>query len=127
LINPTPQPTRSGPPTATPVVCSFAGSVTDKDTNQPLFNVEISYFRFTQDSTPYQHSIRSHLATSGPDGRFEADCSQIERENFPLRLQLSRSNWCSTMQTDEYVQPGTRRTAINLFASDQTLSKLGCS
>jgi hypothetical protein len=127
-FNPAPPPPTlpTARPTATPVVCFMAGTVVDEDDNQPLSNVQISYARFTEDANDYIHNMRSKLATTDVTGKFEADCSWIEKENFPLRLELSRSGWCSTLQTNEYVRPGEGRASIHLFVSDKRLKTIGC-
>jgi len=124
---PPPSPTTPVPrPTATPVVCVIAGTVVNEDNNQPLSNVQIAYFRITKDANEYIHGVRSKLATTDAKGKFEANCSSVEKENFPLRLELPRPGWCSILQTNEYVRLGERRTAINLFASDNSLKTIGC-
>lgn len=109
-------------PTPSPY-CHIAGKVYNRDNNQPLPNVEVGYFRITQDKTDYAHDVKSRLATTDVDGSFEADCSKIEDENFPLRLQLSSQNWQTVFQTNEYVQRGTR-SGINLYVSDSVLRNI---
>jgi hypothetical protein len=112
------------PSTPTPTsLCSIDGKVYNSDNNQPLANVEVGYFRRTQDKTDYDHDVKSRLATTGVDGSFNADCSNIEAENFPLRLQLSSRNWQTTIQTNEYVRRGPR-SGINLYVSDSLQRKL---
>jgi hypothetical protein len=114
------------PPAPTPVVCSLSGTIYNNDNNQSLPNIQVSYFRITQDPSDYTHGVRSQLATTDTNGHFDADCSAVEPENFPLRLQLFGSGWCSIYQTNEYVQLGQRRTNINLYVSEHTLKNLGC-
>ena len=104
--------------------CHITGSVYNRDNNQPLANVDVGYFRFTQDKNSYIHGVKSRLATTNVDGSFEADCSQIEAENFPLRLQVTSRNWQSTFQTNEYIQRGTGRAGINIYVSDGLLRTL---
>jgi len=128
-INPprTPTPLPTAQPTSTAVVCFISGTVYNKDNSQPLPNVLVSYFRFTKDRDEYSHGVRSQLATTDSKGHFEADCASTERENFPLRLVLSKSGWCiGSFQTDEYIQMGQRRTAINLYVSEKFMSTTNC-
>jgi hypothetical protein len=85
---PAPQnPTEENEPAPPAVVCHVDGAVYDKDTNQPLAGIEVHYLRSTQDPNEFIHGVRSRLATTAPDGRFGADCSSIEPENFSLRLE----------------------------------------
>jgi hypothetical protein len=101
-------------------VSSIEGTVINKDNNQPLPNISVDYFRFTQDANEYIHGVKSHLATTGTDGKFSADCSTIEKENFPLRLELHSVNWGSlTFQTNEYLKLNEERKDINIYVSDR--------
>lgn len=120
-LNPRQPPATAIPrPTATAVVCFISGTIFNSDDNQPLSNVQVSYLRITQDNNEDTHRARSKLTTTDIHGHFEADCSSVERENFPLRLRLSRQGWCSEYYvTNEYVDLGKARTAINLFVSDK--------
>jgi hypothetical protein len=107
------------------IVTRISGRVLNQDNNQPLANVDVGYFRITKDPTEYSHDIRSHLATTAPDGSFEADCSTIEAENFPLRLTLKDSSWGNaTVELNEYVSRGATKTGINLYAQDSLYRKL---
>ncbi len=103
------------PPTATPVVCYITGKVYDKETRLPLAGIEVSYLRLTEDGDEYLHHARSHLATTASDGHFEADCSRIEPENFPLRLTLSLPGWHFVYQTDEYIKRSEIRRGLKLY------------
>ena len=105
------------------VVCHVEGSVINRDTNQPLAGIEVHYFRRTQDPNEWLPGVRSKLATTGPDGRFSADCSSVEAENFPLRLVLVGRNWRAQFQTNEYIRQGERRNNINIYISDSFLRK----
>jgi hypothetical protein len=116
---PSPDDSNRTPPAA--AVCHVGGAVYDRDTNQPLTGIEVHYVRFTQDPNEWIHGVRSRLATTGPDGRFSADCSTVEAENFPLRLELVGSNWRSRFQTDEYVRQGEGRNDINIYVPDRLL------
>lgn len=69
--------------------------------------------------------VRSRLATTGADGRFSADCSSVEDDNFPLRIELSSRNWNAQFQTSEYVRKGEVREGVNIYVSDGTLRRLG--
>jgi hypothetical protein len=116
---PAPPPvTEPPPPTLTPMVCFLSGKIYDQETNQPLSNVDVSYVRFTQDINDFTHGVRSHLATTNPEGYFEADCSWVEAENFPLRLELHRRQWHYTEQTNEYIELGETRTGIVFYVPD---------
>lgn len=111
-----------------PVVkeCSVSGTVYNRDNNNPLPGIEIRYPRRTPDPDQYLHNVRSRLATTGDDGKFSFDCSSIEKENFPLRIELNNRNWRGiTHQTDEYIQQDTKRNDINIYVSDQTLRSIG--
>jgi hypothetical protein len=115
-----PAPTADGP---SPVVCHASGAVYDRDDSRPLGGIEVHYSRRTQDSSPSLDGARSRLATTGPDGRFSADCSSVEAENFPLRLELVASSWRGRFQTDEYIPRGERRTGINIYVAERLLRK----
>ncbi|MBX3086252.1 MAG: hypothetical protein KF716_31740 [Anaerolineae bacterium] len=124
----TPTPPTARPPTAQPtaVVCSVSGHVYDKDTNRPLPNIEVRYHRFTtQGETAYQQRIRSYLATTDINGSFSAQCSTVEKGNFPLRLELSSAAWhVTTHVTDVYVARGQKTTNVNLYVPDKLLRNL---
>ena len=107
-----------------PLVCHVEGAVYDRGTNGPLPDIEVHYFRLTQDPSEWSHDVRSRLATTGPDGRFSGDCSSVEAENFPLRLELVGRNWRARFQTNEYVPQGVGRTNINIYVSDRLLRQL---
>jgi hypothetical protein len=109
------------PPTPTAEVCSAAGAVYDSESNRPLAGVEVHYLRRTQDPNKWIHTVRSRLATTGPDGRFTADCASVEAENFPLRLELVSPRWQTQYQTNEFVRRGEKRVDVNLFVSDRFL------
>jgi hypothetical protein len=122
-VNPPPRPDTDQTPSA-PEVCHVAGAVYDRETNQPLADIEVQYFRHTQDPNEYVHGVRSQLATTGPDGRFSADCSTVEAENFPLRLVVASRNWRTPLQTNEYVRKGERRTDVNIYVSDRVMRRM---
>ncbi len=105
-------------------VCHVAGRVYDRDTNQPLAGIEVHYIRITRDPNEWIHGVRSRLATTGPDGRFSADCSSVEAENFPLHLVLVGRNWRTQFQTEEYVRQGERKTDINIYVSDRVMRQI---
>ncbi len=108
-------------PTSTPAVCFISGAVFNKDDNQPLPNVKVGYLRFTQNQSDY-----IILATAGPDGHFEADCSRVEQENFPFRLTVVGVPACpgSIFDTDVYIHKGERRSGINIFISVRFLASI---
>lgn len=121
---PPPAATDANPePAAAAVVCYAAGAVYDQDGSRPLGGVEVHYSRRTQDSSESNDGGRSRLATTGPDGRFSADCSSVEAENFPLRLELVAASWRGRFQTDEYIPRGERRTGINIYVAERLLRK----
>jgi hypothetical protein len=132
IFKPHPQPPSyqapSPPPpaeTPKPATCSVSGKVSDSDTHQPIANVEISYLRLTQDPNDWIHGVRSRLATTGPDGEFGGDCAAVERENFPLRIQLKKGDWGNlTYQTDEYVQYEQNRNNVNIYVSERRIKML---
>jgi hypothetical protein len=96
--------------------------VFDSDTHQPIADVEVGYFRLTRDPSDYAHEVKSSLATTGPDGGFTCDCTAVEKENFPLRIVLKKSDWGKvTYQTDEYVQYGQDRKDVNIYLSERLI------
>lgn len=110
------------------VICHIEGKVINKDNNQPLANVRVSYFRHTIDKTDYSHKLKARLATTDVDGKFIADCSKIEDENFPLRLHLQHEDWGAlNVVTDEYVQKNEVKNHINIYVSHGLQKKLATS
>jgi hypothetical protein len=104
------------------VICSISGKILDSETNKGLSNVQVSYFRFTQDPNQFIHEMKSKLATTGSDGSFSADCSHVETENFPLRIELSRSTWYfAGHQTNEFVRLGETNN-LNIYVDDRFMS-----
>lgn len=104
--------------------CYISGTIYSKNSNQPLPNVEVGYYRLTKDQNEYIHDVKSHLANTDSAGKFEADCSKIEAENFPLRIVLSIPNsQVTSYQTNEYIQRGTRKSGLNLYVPDNLLKK----
>ena len=111
-MTPTPPPSPPGPSS---IATSISGMVVNKDDDQGLANVAIidTYSRRT-------------LATTGPDGTFEADCSYFEEEDFPIRIELARGNWRgATHQTNEYLQYGQTRRNVYIYVSDQMMQDIG--
>jgi hypothetical protein len=112
---PSPGPT---PPEPTEVVCFISGTVYNRDDNQPLANISIAYFG------DGEYPI---LARTGPDGRFEVDCSRVPAGDFPLRLLLlGVVPGCGMQfQTDVYVNQGTERSGVNIYVSKSAI-EAGC-
>lgn len=101
------------PPTSASVVCHVAGTVYNQD-NEPLAQVDVLIDFFGD-----------HLATTDPDGRFEADCSWVNPSDFPIRLQLTHLDWSSSTgwTTDEYINLGETQTAVNLYVPDDRIDR----
>jgi hypothetical protein len=124
--SPPPPPSEARNPAAPAILaCRISGTIYDRGTNRPLPEIEVGYVRTTQDPGQWVRGVRSRLATTGADGRFSADCSSVEDDNFPLRIELSSRNWSAQLQTSEYVRKGEVREDVNIYVSDGTLRSLG--
>ena len=100
-------------PTSASAVCHVAGTVYNQD-DEPLSQVDVLIDFFGE-----------HLATTDPDGHFEADCSWVDPSDFPLRLQLTHLDWSSSTgwTTDEYINLGETETAVNLYVPDDRINR----
>lgn len=116
-----PSPASSSAQSPNVVSCNVAGAVFNQLDNRPIAGIEVHYFRFTRDPNEWIRGQRSRLATTGPDGRFSGDCSGVEPENFPLRLELTGPGWRHRFQSNEYVRHGESRTNINIYVPERLM------
>jgi hypothetical protein len=111
-----PKPSDPKPPDPKTDVCAMSGLVFDRESNRPLSAVNIGLAWNVPGARP--ETLVRTVATSGPDGRFSFECpGGIAGERFPLHLVLSHPDWGVTQHTNVEVQPGQRRTQVNVPTS----------
>lgn len=109
---PTPDNGPTSTVTPTPRVCTIEGAVynDDADPKQPIPNVGINYI-------PNQQNAGAYLTTTGPNGQFKGDCAYINKNQFPLTLELSSPHWQGiASKTQEQVLENGKDN-INIYVS----------
>lgn len=86
LIHPAPEPSPA---------CDIAGHVYALNDEKPIPAVGIEY---DGGSGKYVHA-----ATTGIDGSFKFNCSDIKKQTFPLKLRLTRHDWSTAAAIQDEV------------------------
>jgi hypothetical protein len=106
-----------------PASCYVAGTVFNDDDKQPFQGVRVGYV--PDGSSFADEELFTHTATSGPDGKFEFDCSSVA-ESYPVVIALADHRWGGCiLVTDQQIRPKRATENINVYVSDKVQALLG--
>lgn len=110
-------------PAAPAIACHVSGRVLDEERGTPLAGVDVG---LGSDSGGRVETVMGKVATTGPDGRFEFSCpGSIQRDDFPLTIELSRADWRATLVTAVEIGVGGQHQGLDILARPQPRAGAG--
>lgn len=85
--------------------CKIEGTIFNNQDNKPMPNVTV----YTRD----KKSVESYLATNDPSGKFSGDCSEFDKDSFPLNLKVKTSSGAEAIAKDSISRKG--KSGINIY------------
>jgi len=93
--------------------CSIEGRIFDEETNRPISGVWIDLYRW-RGGPRATSRLKALAATTGPEGRYVINCTNIDQDEFPIILGIRSPAWRGTRFVGQTIEDKDEWKANNI-------------